>query len=124
VIPLAAPTIDRIGAALNNLALAASNHTTVFQHLTAANLLLTALVTLLTTANKKLADALARNKGIALLAVAPIMGRGRSTNKPLFSHCWIHGHWVNQNHTSATCGNKAVGHKDDATSANTLGSSI
>ncbi len=40
----------------------------------AANLLLMASVTLLTMANKKLADALAKNKGIALLPVAPTMG--------------------------------------------------
>ncbi len=57
ILPTAAPTIDRIGVALENLALAASNDTTVLQQLTAANLALTALVTLLTAANKKLTDA-------------------------------------------------------------------
>ena len=59
VIPTAAPTIDRIGRALENLALAALNDTTVFQQLTAANLALTASVTLLMAANKRLADTLA-----------------------------------------------------------------
>ncbi len=59
VISTAAPTIDRIGAALENLALAALNDTTIFQQLTAANVALTASVTLLTAANKKFADALA-----------------------------------------------------------------
>jgi hypothetical protein len=55
-----APTINRIGAAHEHLALAALNDTNVLQQLMAANLLLTALVTstLLTTANKKLAEAL------------------------------------------------------------------
>jgi hypothetical protein len=59
VIPTAAPTIDCIGKALKILVLADSNDTTVLQQLTAANLALTATVTLLTAANKKLADALA-----------------------------------------------------------------
>jgi hypothetical protein len=59
VIPTAAPTMDLIGKALENLALAAINDTTVLQQLMAANLALTVSVTLLTAANKKLADALA-----------------------------------------------------------------
>jgi hypothetical protein len=96
VIPTAAPTINHINAALKNLALAASNDTTVLQQLTAANLLLMALVTLFTTANKKLADTLARNKGVALPAVAPSTRRGRLMNKPFpEKYCWTHGHQVN-----------------------------
>jgi hypothetical protein len=124
VIPAATPTIDRISEALENLALAASNDTTVLQQLTATNLALTASVTLLTAANKKLADELAQHKGGAMLAVAPATGKGRLSNKPfLGNYCWTHVHKVNQNHTSATCGHKAAGHKDYATSANTMGSS-
>ncbi len=61
VIPVSAPTINPISAALKNLALAVSNDTTVLQQLTATNLSLMALVTLLMMANKKLADTLARN---------------------------------------------------------------
>ncbi len=60
VIPTAAPTVDRIGRALENLALAALNDTTVLQQLTAANLAFTASVTSLNAANKKLAGAFAR----------------------------------------------------------------
>ncbi len=59
VIPAPTATIDRLGTALNNLALAAANDTTVFQQLTASNLALSMLVNTLTTANKKLAEALA-----------------------------------------------------------------
>jgi hypothetical protein len=119
---MATPTINHIGAALENLVLAALNDTTVLQQLTAANLLLTALVTLLMAANKKLADALAWNKGGALPAAAPTTRRGHSMNKPFpENYCWTHGHWVNQNHTSVTCGNKAVGHKDNVMSTNTMG---
>ncbi len=76
VIPTATPIINRIGAALKNLALVALNDTAVLRQLTAANLLLMALVTLITTANKNLADTLARNKGVALSAAAPTTGRG------------------------------------------------
>ncbi len=63
MIPTAAPTIDCIGKALENLALAALNDTTILQQLTVANLALAALVTLLTAAKKKLADALVQNIG-------------------------------------------------------------
>jgi hypothetical protein len=63
VIPTAKPTTDRIGVALENLALMVLNDTTILQQLTAANLALTASVTLLTAANKKLTDAFAQNKG-------------------------------------------------------------
>jgi hypothetical protein len=121
VIPTTAPTIDRIGTALKNLALASLNDTTVLQQLTSSNLALMASVALLTASNKKLVDALAQNKGSAVLALALTTGRGRMMNKPfLGNYCWTHGHWVNQNHTSATCGNKAAGHKDNATSTNTM----
>ncbi len=125
MIPTATPTIACISAALKNIALAASNDTTVLQQLMAANLLLMAFVTLLMIANKELADALARNNGIALPAVALTMRRGRFTNKPFpGNYCWTHCHWVNQNHTSATCGNKATEHNDEVTSTNTMGGSI
>ena len=39
------------------------------------------------------------------------------------NYCWTHGHRVSKDHTSATCGNKAAGHKDDATLSNTMGGS-
>jgi hypothetical protein len=124
VIPTAAPTVDRIGAALKNLALADLNDTTVLQQLTAANLALTASVTLLTAANKKLADALAQNKGSAMPPAALAMGKGCLMNKPfLGKYCWTHGYRVNRNHTSTTCRKKAAGHKDKAMSANTMGGS-
>jgi hypothetical protein len=35
----------------------------------------------------------------------------------------MHGHQLSQHHTSATCGNKDVGHKDNATTSNTMGGS-
>jgi hypothetical protein len=127
VIPTVAPTMDCIGKALQNLALAASNDTTILQQLMATNLALTVLVTLLTAANKKLADTLARNKGGAMpaaaatLAAAPAQVTGRSSNRSFpGNYCWTHDHKINQTHTSATCTCKAEGHKDDATTANTM----
>jgi len=55
-----AGTIDRLGTALDNLALAAANDTTVLQQLTSANLALTTSNATLTAANKKLSEALAK----------------------------------------------------------------
>ena len=54
VLPAPAGTINRLGTAFDNLALAAANDTTVLQQLTAANLALTAANALLTAANKTL----------------------------------------------------------------------
>jgi hypothetical protein len=124
VIPTAAPTIDHISEALENLVLTASNDTTILQQLTAANLALTALVTLLTAANKKLVDVLGHNKGGMMPVAALAPETGCLANKPFpGNYCWTHGHKVNQTHTSATCSCKAVGYKDNAVTANTMGGS-
>jgi hypothetical protein len=130
VIPTATPTIDRIGKALEIFALAASNDTTALQQLMAANLALTALVTSLTAANKKLADVLAHNKGgaapatLATPTAAPAPAKACLATRPFpGNYCWTHGHKVNQTHTSAICTCRAMGHKEDATTANTMGGS-
>jgi hypothetical protein len=60
VLPAPPVSIDRLGTALDNLALAAANDTTVLQQLTAANLALTTSNATLTVANKKLSEALAK----------------------------------------------------------------
>jgi hypothetical protein len=118
MIPTFAPTIDPISKVLENLALAALNDTTVLQQLTAAKLVLTALVASLTAANKKLADTLVRNKGIvapatmATPAVAPAPPKAcLATRFFPGNYCWTHGHRVNQTHTSATSTCRAPGHK-------------
>jgi hypothetical protein len=130
VIPIAVPTIHRIGEALENLALAASNDTTILQQLTAANLALTGSVTSLTVANKKLAEVLAHNKGGAAPATpanpaaAPAPPKACLATRPFpGNYCWTHGHRVNQIHKSATCTCRAPGHKEDATTVNTMGGS-
>ncbi len=134
MIPAAAPAIGHLETALNNLALAATNDTAVLQQLIAANLALTATITLLTATNKKLVDAATRRDGTP--AATP--GRGwtqaatpsatpagiRATRKPCpGNYCWTPGHRVSKHHTSATCANKAPGHRDDAAASNTLGGS-
>jgi hypothetical protein len=147
VIPAAAPAIGHLETALNNLALAATNDTAVLQQLIAANLALTATITLLTATNKKLVDVATRRGGTLLTpgqgwtqAATPGRGWTRAatqaatpaatpagicaTNKPCpGNYCWTHGHCVSKHHTSATCANKAPGHRNDATASNTFGGS-
>ena len=110
VISAPAATIDRLGTALDNLALAATNDTTVLQQLTASNLALTTANASLTAANKKLWEALAKNT----LATTPgTPAPPRPSNKPFpGNYCWTHGHRVSHFHTNATCSSKAAGHKD------------
>jgi hypothetical protein len=122
-LPAPPTTIDQLGTALNNLALAVANNTTVLQQLTASNLALSMLVTMLTTANKKLAEVLAKAKQTSpLVAMLGTPRPVRSTNTPFpGSYCRTHGHQCSQHHTSATCGNKAASHKDNASASNTMG---
>jgi hypothetical protein len=83
VTPAPATTIDQLGTALNNLALTAANDTTVLQQLATSNLALSSLVTMLTAANKKLAEALAKAKLTSPPAVTPgTPGPVWSTNTP------------------------------------------
>ncbi len=148
VIPAVAPAIGHLETALDNLALAATNNTAVLQQLIAANLALTATITLLTATNKKLVDAATRRGGIPAATLgwgwtqAATPGQGwtqaatqaatpaatpagiRATKKPCpRNYCWTHGHCVSEHHTSATCANKAPGHRDNATASNTFGGS-
>jgi hypothetical protein len=120
-----AATIDRLGTALNNLALIAANNTTGLQQLTLSNLACSSLVATLTAANKKIAEALTKAKPTSSPAAMPGAPKSvRFTNTPFpGKYCWTHGHQCSQHHTSAICGNKAVGHKDVATAANTMGGS-
>ncbi len=47
-----------------------------------------------------------------------------ATKKPCpGNYCWTHGHHVSKHHTSATCANKAPGHRDNATASNTFSGS-
>ena len=109
-----------MGTALNNLAVAAANNTSVLQQLTAANLALTATNAALMAANKKLSEALMK-----LQATKPGTPGTPLTSTKLFpgNYCWTHNQHVNQTHTSATFVGKAAGHQDTATASNTMGGS-
>ncbi len=126
VLPEAAPTFGWLKTALNNLALAATNDTAILLQLTVAILALTTMVAMLTATNKKLVEVAARAKGGGTPLVTPTNpSRGvRGTRTPFpGNYCWTHGHRFNKHHTSATCGNNAVGHRNDATASNTMGGS-
>jgi len=83
VTPGPATTIDRLGTALDNLALAAANNTKVLQQLTKSNLALSSLVTTLTAAKKKFAEVLAKAKQTSPPVATPGTSRPvRSTKKP------------------------------------------
>jgi hypothetical protein len=115
------PDLDRLKSALDNLALASTNDKTVLEQLTAANLALPGTIAMLTATNKKLADkARSGTAGTPRTPGTP----GKVTRNPhRGNYCWTHGHRVSKEHMSATCFNKAAGHKDDATLSNTMGGS-
>ncbi len=123
-IPAPAATINRLGTALDNLALAAANNTTVLQQLMVSNLALSLPITMLAMANKKLAEALANAKLTSPPAAMPGTPRPvRSTNTP-FRGNTVGCMAINAvSIRSATCSIKARGHKDDATASNTMGGS-
>ena len=126
VLPTAAPAIGRLETALNNLTLAVTNDTAVLQKLILANLALTAIINTLTATNKKLADAVAHAKETPA-AGTPLVTPGGGVRSPKIpcpgNYCWMHGHRISKEHTSATCANKATGHRNNATGANTFGGS-
>ncbi len=122
VLPAPAATIDRLGTTHDNLALAATNDTTVLQQLTSANLVLTTSNAMVTAANKKLVEAL--TKVPATTPGTPGTPRPPNKGKPFpGNYCWTHGHRISQYHTSTTCSRKAEGYNDAVTASNTMGGS-
>jgi hypothetical protein len=85
-----------------------------------ANLALTITNESLTATNKKLVDA-ATKKGTTPTTM-PAKGGGKNAPHP-GNYCWTHRHWISKGHLSATCSNKAVGHKYNATAENKMGGS-
>ena len=116
-------TLDRLEIVLDNLALAATNNTAMLQQLMAANLALTNSVAALTTTNKKLLDAAAKQVPATLLGMGRLPSSG-APNKPFRgNYCWTHGYKCSKSHTSATCLYPAAGHRKDATLLNIFGGS-
>jgi hypothetical protein len=123
-LPAPAATIDRLGTALVNLALAAVNDTTVLQQLTAANLALTTSNATLTAINKKLSEAVAAMGPAPAVTLGTTPGIQRPAEKPKpGNYCWLHCHRCSENHTSVICGSRAPGHQVTATASNTMGGS-
>jgi hypothetical protein len=122
VLPAVVMAIGQLECALDNLALVATIDSDVLQQLTAVNLALTTTLMALTATNKTFVDSAAKAQAAANLTA---MAEGRhSIGKPWpGNYCWTHDHQASKEHMSATCGNKAVGHRDDATTANTMGGS-
>ena len=126
VLPAAAPAIGWLETALDNLAFAARNDTAVLQQLTLTSLALMATIGTLTATNKKLVDAVACAKGTPA-AGTPAVTPERGVQSPKIPHpgnyCWMHGHRISKEHTSATYANKATGHRDNATATNNFSGS-
>ncbi len=127
VIPAAAPAIGRLKTALDNLALAAMNNTAVLRQLIAANLALTATITLFTSSGRYSGS----NSGSGLDSGSNSGGNsggdssGYSCKEETLPRELLLDSWprVSEHHTSATYANKAPGHRDNAMASKTFGGS-
>jgi hypothetical protein len=122
-------TPDRLDGYLDNLAAAATNNCTTLLQLIDSNAALVASVATLTSS---LATLSATYTILALGTHAPAAATStaRATNRPPWNHnlapngyCWTHGYRVGTGHNSLSCSNKALGHRDTATRAKTMGGS-
>ena len=124
-------TLTRLDGYLDNLAAAATTERTTLAQLIENNATLTASITSLTASVALLTAA------YAILAAGTDKTHKRTGNnkqQPRSSdkkhdylapmgYCWTHGYRVKKGHTSATCPDKAKGHKDAATRTNTMNGS-
>ena len=127
-------TLTRLDGYLDNLAAAATTERTTLTQLIENNATLTANVTSLTASVASLTSAytiLAAGRNNAPKTTG---GTGGGTQQPRHSdrkpsylavdgYCWTHGYRVRKGHDSVTCKDKAEGHKDAATRANTMNGS-
>ena len=102
ILPAPATTINRLGTALDNLALAAANNTTVFQQLTSANLALTTSNAMLTAANKELSEALAKAP-----ATTPVLEECAPVNPDAHIHPLTYAS-VNRTHQAKLVGSTSL----------------
>ena len=124
---IAPDTFTRLDGYLDNLAAAASTERTTLAQLIENNATLTANVTSLTASVASLTAAytmLAASSPRAP-AVPAVPAPAASNRRPQGGahrggYCWTHGYRVRLGHDSRTCNNKAAGHKDEATRANTM----
>jgi len=135
-----ANAVTDISAALDNLAMAATNDRDIVQHLTSINNQLTATNKLLTEqlaaslqANQAAGRPNANRPNAPAPAPAPAPAQlgsdGRTSQARLAweatldpnGYCWSHGYKVKPNHNSCNCQRKLIGHKDEATRADPMG---
>ena len=116
-------TFTRLDGYLDNLAAAATTECTTLSQLIENNATLTANVTSLT------ASVAALTAAYAILAAghkAPTLPKAKDSKQSYLAvngYCWTHGYRVRKGHDSATCKDKADGHKEAATRANTMNGS-
>jgi hypothetical protein len=79
-----------------------------------------ATIGMLTATNKKSVHVAAWTRGTL---AATLAGGGRYMKAFPGNYCWMHGHCISKDPTSATWAHKATGHRDNATTANTFGGS-
>ena len=128
-VDLGPDTFARLDGYLDNLAAAATNEKSTLAQLIENNATLTANVSSLTASVASLTAAytlLAAGKAPTNTAKNTQQPRS-SDKKPSYlavgGYCWTHGYRVRKGHGSATCKDKAEGHKDAATRANTMNGS-
>ena len=122
-------TLDQLDGYLDNLKAAATNDCTTLSQLIDSNAALVASVATLTSSLAALSatytilasgtHAPATAAPTALATNCPPWNRNLAPN----GYCWTHGYQVGTGHNSLSCSNKAPGHKDTATRANTMGGS-
>jgi len=116
-------TFAKLDGYLDNLAAAASTEKTTLNQLIENNATLTANVTSLTASIAALTAAYATLAGKATPTAPGVRNKKAASFLAAGGYCWTHGYRVKQGHDSTTCRDKAPGHKDAATRANTMNGS-
>ncbi len=122
-------TFTRLDGYLDNLAAAATTERSTLAQLIETNATLTANIATLTTSVASLTAAYTILANTKNNNQTPSTGKKRSggttADKTLAvgGYCWTHGYRVRKGHDSATCNNKAEGHKDAATRSNAMNGS-
>ena len=117
-------TFTRLDGYLDNLAAAASTECTTLAQQIENNATLMANVTSLTASFASLTAAYtmlaASSPRAPAVPMPPQSNRRPNGGAQRGGYCWMHGCRVRVGHDSRTCNNKAAGHKDEATRANTM----
>jgi len=130
--PPAGVPMAELPTMLDNLALAVTQDKDLLDQLVANNTVNTETIATLTATNKSQAATI-KSQAEQINALKKKAGEGNS--RPVYSasnpnpawvrgkYCWSHGYGCTAGHTSETCNLKRLGHKDNATRANTMGGS-